>query len=337
MVAINRLLFGILVMSCLSVACANNSAGPGNVKYHYSDKILDNDTQAILDKMKTPEYKPLFYVDAATLEKSWDELKDSSYSAYSGAVPDYDFVCDTSSVFDSNGYRTLVMGDSGAYNIMYVHGGAWTYPLLTSHLSFLEDFTSRANVRAYVPLYPMLPNWNINQSLVFLQGVYDRILEEGKPVVLMGDSAGGNMILGFTAYLQANGKELPGCLLPLSPAVDLSASNPEIDKYQSADPMLGRDIFDVLGPAWSGDVPIASPVVSPINAELEHFPKAFIYIGTEEILYPDAIRFAEKLSSAGVCTEVLIGQGLWHVAPLSKIPVRDLYIDLAQKFIHKCL
>lgn len=323
-----RFIISICLLSALFVGCNQNE-----VEYHYSPEVLDEEAQAIMGRLRNPELRDHYYVTPESIKKSWDENKNLEYGDCSGAIPEYDFRLDTASIFDSNGYRTLAMGKEGSRNIIYIHGGAWTYPLLKNPISLLEDFLPEADAKAYLPLYPLLPRWNNEQTMTMLLELYEKLLEEEKPIIIMGDSAGGNLVLAFTAYLHSLGEKLPSCLMPISPAVDLLASNPEISKYKDRDPMLDSGIFGILGPAWAGEKAVDDPTISPMYADLKNFPPVFIFIGTEEILYPDTIDFAEKLTSEGVRTSVLVGQGLWHVAPLSKIPVRSLYISLALDFL----
>lgn len=316
------------LLACLVSGCERRG---GEVEYLYSEKELDEGTKGLLGAITSN--RKYFYVTKEAIKASWDEYEGMEYEEYSGSLPEYEFKSDTSWVRSAKGYGTLVMGKEGKINIMYVHGGAWTYRILDQHLSFVEELASRADAKAWLPQYPMLPRWNCEETFPMLEEVYDAMLREGKPIVLSGDSAGGNLILGFTAFLQSKGKKLPDFLLPISPAVDLTSSNPDMEKMASRDPMLSPDILTLLGPSWAGERPLDDPTISPINADLKAFPPVLMYVGTEEIINPDVVLFAEKLSSCGVRTTVFVGTGLWHVAVISNIPAREQFISIALDFI----
>ena len=330
-----------LCVAGLLSGCTKNSNVPtetqSKVIYIYSDSLLDSKSQALMDYYRSEEFRKSGYITSTLWNLILEQLKALSYTDYAGAVPDYLFKCDTSSIYDANGYRTLVMEKDTNFvrNIIYVHGGAWTAQISDEHLNFLDLFLPMANARAYLPLYPLLPNYNYAATMEMLLALYQNLLKEDKPLLLMGDSAGANILLGFINYLREKGLPMPACVLPMSPAVDLSgASVPEMQKYESRDPMLSPTIFTSSGcKAWAGDRQLQDPVISPIYGDFLNFPPMFMFIGTEEILYPDAISFAEKVAATGTKTEVLIGRGLWHVAPVDNIPVTSLYCTLALEFI----
>jgi len=54
------------------------------------------------------------------------------------------------------------------------------------------------------------------------------------------------------------------------------------------------------------------PEASPLFADLSGLPPMLIQVGDQEILRDDSIRFADRLSAAGVPVQCEVWQALWH-------------------------
>lgn len=45
-----------------------------------------------------------------------------------------------------------------------------------------------------------------------------------------------------------------------------------------------------------------------------------IFVGTKEIMYPDATLFVQRLREAGIPVRFGVGRGLFHIYPLYQLP-----------------
>ena len=61
------------------------------------------------------------------------------------------------------------------------------------------------------------------------------------------------------------------------------------------------------------------PLCSPLFADHSGLPRILVLVGTHEILYDDAVTFAEMAAQAGVEVELEIGHELVHVWPIFPI------------------
>lgn len=310
------------------VSCEREKADTdAGVKYVYSSETLDSMASQIRQSLIDQNVKS--YTTSTCLTQYMQAFQSLEYQDYDGAIPSYKFTLDTTSIYSPRQFRTIVVNGNRVTdcNIMYVHGGAWTYQIDPAHFKFTEDIAGRMNASVYVPLYPMLPRWNSTDAFEMLLEVYSMLLQQGKPILLIGDSAGGNMIFGFTFYLKTLGYSLPSYLVGLSPAVDMSGSNPEIEAYDALDVYIDKTCFQAVAKPWADGKPLTDPTISPLYGDPTGFPPVLIYIGDHEILYPDVIRFAENCALKGVRTTVFVGRGLWHVATLSDIPFAAQFKD----------
>lgn len=132
-----------------------------------------------------------------------------------------------------------------------------------------------------------------------------------KPIIIMGDSAGGGLSAAFCEYLTVKDLPQPKNLILISPWLDISMSG-NYDEVEF-DPMLGVDGIREMGKAWAGDLDTKDYRVSPLFGEVSKLPKTTLFTGTHEIFYVDIINFYEKLKENGVDAELNVGEGMTHV------------------------
>lgn len=58
-----------------------------------------------------------------------------------------------------------------------------------------------------------------------------------------------------------------------------------------------------------------------------------MFVAENDILCPDAMLFYEKMKANGNRIGVIYGKGLFHVAPIQDLPVRDQYIEEMKTFL----
>ena len=203
--------------------------------------------------------------------------------------------------------------------VIYLHGGAYVQEISYFHVSYCDKLCSDAGVNVVVPIYKLAPNHTWEEAYGLLTKLYLNEQEKGKPVVMMGDSAGGGLAAGFVQYLSEQKISLPDKVCLFSPWVDASMSSDYSD-YVKKDPMLGVEGLREMGRVWAGNLDNKDPKISPLYALLSDFPKTLLFVGTREIFYPDVIRFHEKLLQSGCKSELVTGNGMNHVYPLYPIP-----------------
>ncbi|QIS23488.1 alpha/beta hydrolase [Nocardia terpenica] len=132
-------------------------------------------------------------------------------------------------------------------NVVYCHGGGWVNEVVRQHWALAADIAVGAGTTVSLPIYPLIPFGTADQVIpVFADLVRANRAEYGE-VCLAGDSAGGQIALSTAVVLRDEQQpKLPRTVL-ISPALDLSLSNPEIPTVQREDPWLGRPGGLVLG------------------------------------------------------------------------------------------
>ncbi len=213
--------------------------------------------------------------------------------------------------------------------VIFIHGGCFIAQPTPEHWKFASTIARRTRAEVIVPLYPLAPVHGALEALFFLEKVYCDAVEKygATNITIMGDSCGGGISASFAQHLATLGLEQPANLILISPWVDMTLRNPDILAYEATDPILGVPGLQKLGLTWSKGLDPNDYRVSPVNGEVRMLRNVMVFVGTREILYPDARLFYDRVNATGAHAELYIGRGLNHVYPMHSIPEAKWAID----------
>lgn len=209
--------------------------------------------------------------------------------------------------------------------IIYLHGGAYVNEILPFHWIMLDKLAKQLDCTFIIPDYPLAPIHSFEESYEKLTVLYQKVLKyySNKKIILMGDSAGGGLALGLSLYWANLALPQPDKLILLSPWLDLTMNNPEIDKFMDVDPSLKKDELIVDANYWANGTDLKDYRLSPIYGDFSALKEVVLFVGTHELFYPDVTLLYEKLKEKNIKVELNIGQGLNHVYPAFPIPEAD--------------
>jgi len=217
--------------------------------------------------------------------------------------------------------------------LIYLHGGAYYNEFDPAHWSLMGRLVRELNVEVVAPDYPLTPVFGHKDVFDMVTQAYQDCLvdlPEGG-LLVAGDSAGGGIALALTQWALQEGLPLPRRLALLSPWLDVTMSDPEIEELNKVDPFLepvsGRRIAE-----WyrQGEDPRFYQV-SPLFGPVKGLPYTLVMSGTRDILYSDAKRFAKRLDEEGVPYQFHKGEGMIHTWMLFPIEERrEALSDLLQ-------
>ncbi|MEC3915329.1 alpha/beta hydrolase [Nocardia sp. CDC160] len=205
-------------------------------------------------------------------------------------------------------------------NVIYCHGGAWVNEVARQHWELAADIAADAGTTVTLPIYPLIPFGTADQVIPAFAELVRANRERYGEVCLAGDSAGGQIALSTAVLLRDDEQPSVPRTVLISPALDLSMSNPEILAVQPEDPWLGREGGLVLGESWRGPLEITDPRVSPLFADFTGLGPLTVFCGSRDILVPDTRLMVEKARAAGVDVDYVEEPGLVHVYPLTPTP-----------------
>lgn len=205
---------------------------------------------------------------------------------------------------------------------IYLHGGSYVSEIVKEHWELVARAVTDAKCTAYVPIYGLAPEHDFREAYAFAIAVYRHVIAAHDPahVALMGDSAGGGFALGLALAAKREGLPKIARLVLLAPWLDIALENPEIAKVEPTDPWLTTRWLRAAGKAWSKGADPKLPELSPVHGDLAGLPPITVYVGTRDILWPDAVVLARRAKAAGVELELVEAPGLMHVYPLVPVP-----------------
>jgi acetyl esterase/lipase len=201
--------------------------------------------------------------------------------------------------------------------ILYLHGGGFRLGSVTSHRDLIARIAEASGCRSLAINYRLAPEHGFPAPIEDTLAAYHWLQHQGlKPddIVLVGDSAGGNLALAAMLSLRQRGLALPVAAALMSPWTDLTASGASYASRAEADPIHQRKMVLALAKNYLGeDGNPGDPLASPLFADLAGLPPLMIQVGDRETVRDDSIRLAERARAAGVEVELQSWDGMIHV------------------------
>ncbi len=216
-----------------------------------------------------------------------------------------------------HGQMVRAAGADPARVLLWLHGGAF---FLGSSNSY-RDFGARASVASGWSVllldYRLVPEHPFPAAHEDALAALDWLDGEGfSSIAIGGDSAGGNLAAGAIAARVAAGKRVPDAFWTISPYLDLTHLGESVQTRGSRDPFIAAAGMAATARAYLGDHDPRDPRASPLFGPVEGFPPTLIQVGSEELLFSDSERFADKLRAAGRTPVFQEWVGMIHVWPM---------------------
>jgi len=201
--------------------------------------------------------------------------------------------------------------------ILYFHGGGFRLGSIASHRDLIARIAEASGCRVLAINYRLAPEYRFPAALEDALTAYAWMLEQGlapQDIALVGDSAGGNLVLTTMLSLRDRGQPLPAAGVLMSPWTDLAATGESYQNRATADPIHQRSMILALAKGYIGeDGDVSNPLASPLHADLKGLPPLLIHAGDRETVRDDATMLAEKAEAAGVDVELKVWDGMIHV------------------------
>lgn len=198
--------------------------------------------------------------------------------------------------------------------IVFLHGGSYVVNATIQHWLFLSRIIDMTGCTVVAPDYPLAPEAHYSDAYNLLRPLYKDLAEKFDPsdLVLMGDSAGGGLALGFAQRIRDEGLPLPANVIMISPWLDITLSNPEIASLDPQDPFLNIEALRSAGASWAGGANPRKPLISPLYGKLQGLPPLHLFIGTKDILAADCKRLGDRCRELNVALGNYVFENMLH-------------------------
>lgn len=226
-------------------------------------------------------------------------------------------------VFDVDGVKTERLTNPKLKKgriVLQLHGGGYISGESNRHreLAVKQGILSEAR-ETYMVNYRLAPEHAYPAALEDAVKVYRYLLAQGndpKGMILMGDSAGGNLVLALSLYLKAEKLPQPALLILASPWATFEADIPSRSANAKRDLILGtinpRMYNEVQNPSYGNGLSPKDPRLSPIYADLSELPPMLIQTGGYEMFLDENIALAKKAAEDGVDVTLTVYGGMSH-------------------------
>ncbi|MBB2683862.1 MULTISPECIES: alpha/beta hydrolase [Rhizobium] len=182
--------------------------------------------------------------------------------------------------------------------LLYLHGGGFVVGSLESHHAICAEIADFAGAELVSVDYRLAPEYRWPAQTDDGFAVLKHLLSAGSKVVLIGDSAGGNLAAGLA--LRARNEELSGVVgqVLIYPALggDLAAGS-----YVEMAAAPGLTTADVTYYRTILQAPDNSAIAEPLQApSLAGLPPAFITVAHFDPLRDDGRQYAARLAAEGI-------------------------------------
>ena len=201
--------------------------------------------------------------------------------------------------------------------ILYLHGGGYCLGSIDTHKHLAAMLAESAGARACIVDYRLAPEHPFPAAVDDAVGAYCWLIHMQRvapdKVIVAGDSAGGGLVVSMLVAVRDAGLPLPAAGVCLSPWTDLTSTSETLTTKAKEDPIVQIEDTKELAEWYLGDRDWATPLASPLFADLKGLPPLLIHVGSAETLLNDSLHLAEKAEGAGVDITLDVWDEMIHV------------------------
>ncbi|KAL0082249.1 Alpha/Beta hydrolase protein [Phycomyces blakesleeanus] len=240
--------------------------------------------------------------------------------------------------------------------ILYMHGGGFYFGTsvgyIKTFIEFINQFKANRGINARILSveYSLSPEvqWPKQKEeclAAYIYLVHDLGISPSK-IIIIGDSAGGNLVLQTTWSL-CNQRTIPALaalppipmpagVVPMSPWVDVELDEPALEAAKYTD-ILSKKIFYLAATSYLPQLKkmtpseysayIKNPEISPIYGDYYGSCPMLLVYADKEMLAGSIIKFSEKMRSQGVPLTPLIRPSVAHIHIMESLcaPSEDIW------------
>lgn len=222
-------------------------------------------------------------------------------------------------------YFVMPQGPGSVRNVIfYIHGAGWVFGSFHTHEKLVRELAARTRSLVVFPEYSRSPEVKYPVAIEQCYFVLSRMKEllhrlfpdiSGIPLIVGGDSVGGNMSIAMVLMAKMRGGVRPHRLLLYYPVTNACFDTVSYRQFAENYYLYraGMQWFWQQYTACKADRMqiLASPLQADTEA-LENFPPTMIINGQADVLRSEGEAFGEKLRLAGVEVTAIRVQGTIH-------------------------
>lgn len=189
--------------------------------------------------------------------------------------------------------------DKGIF--FYIHGGGFTIGSPKTHHAMVAHIAKFADLRAYVPRYPLAPENPFPAAANAVFESYQSLVQSGRaPIAIGGDSAGGNLALLTLQRARDEGVALPNAMVLIAPIADLGDNLEARFASAPTERLIPAAWAKRIERAYLPGIDGANRAISPLRGDLSDLPPTLFQAAVGEVLAQDATALADRMDVAAL-------------------------------------
>jgi monoterpene epsilon-lactone hydrolase len=207
-------------------------------------------------------------------------------------------------------------GEQTSRVIYYLHGGGYVSGSPKGYRPITATLARLLKARSFALDYRLAPEFRFPAALEDAVAGYRWLISIGiepREISIVGDSAGGGLVLALVMKLRDLGDPLPASVVSLSPWTDMAGTGESIQANSKRDPFFVPEDVERYAHLYLGEQSRQTPLASPLYGDFSGLPPLLIQAGASEMLLDDARGVHARAIAAGVSSELQIFKGVPHV------------------------
>jgi len=200
--------------------------------------------------------------------------------------------------------------------IYYIHGGGFVVGSVKTRRAFTGYMAEKLGYNVLAVECRLAPESPFPAAPEDCFKVYCELIRKYDPknVVILGESAGGNLVLATLLQIKAAGLLQPAAAICIAPCVQFDEVLPSYRNNAEKDHIvanLSEEVFDQYLQSHDPEE-VKNPLLAPYYGDFTGCPPIYLWASTAEILLDDSVKFYEKLKKEGHPCNLYLRDGMMH-------------------------
>ncbi len=194
--------------------------------------------------------------------------------------------------------------------ILFLHGGGIFFGWSNPNRRILAYIATFSGLRAFGVDYRLPPDHCYPSAHDDCFTVYQTLVQQGKQIVLIGESSGGVLALAALLRAKAEGLAQPALCVLISPTVDYGFKDQRI--WNSDDVFAHPKFIIELHEHYIAGNDSRLPDLGPVYADLSGLAPLHVLVAEHDVLRSEAERLADAAKQHDLTMELTLWPHVWH-------------------------
>lgn len=276
------------------------------------DQLLDAETWAFIDQSNTHYPPDAVAMDVTGQRRVYDTLcRAFDAGRPSGVTTSDQHIAGPATQIPLRTYRTG--NSSPCATVFYLHGGGFVVGGLESHDSICAELCGRTGFDVIAVDYRLAPEHLHPAQFEDALAAYRHVAAASElPIVLCGDSAGGNLAAGVAQATRSDRRKPAGQVL-IYPALGNDVTRGSFITHAHAPLLTTADMVYYERLRAGGEPPVGDPTFAPLTAEdFTGLPPTVVFTAACDPLAGDGLSYCAEIVGADGKAHCVEEEGLVH-------------------------